>query len=407
MTVRTATVGLAALVAVILAAGRVPGETLLLTQGGKITGEIQNPNEIPRKTYVVKTPEGAVVTLDPAQVKQVLRQRPAEAEYEKIRPRYPDTVEGQWELADWCREKSLLAQRKVHLQRLLELDPNHKQARLALGYTWKDGRWTTQEELMKARGLELYKGRWLTRQEIEVLEEKQKQQKAEKEWVRTIEVWRSWLDTDRGRLAREKILEIKDPAAVQGLARALEASGDSPKARVLFAKALAGLGTADAKRRLASCALLDPDEDVRATCLDYLKKVKDTALVELFIAQLRPRDANVNTINRAAVALKEMEDRSAIGPLIDALVTIHKRKVPNPGGGGINPKFGSGPGGGGGGLSVGGPKYVIRRDRSENRSVLDALVALTGVNYGFNVEAWRSWYDAQRNRQSIEARRGS
>jgi len=405
MTVKSSTVGWAAVFAVISATGRAPGETLLLNQGGTITGEIQNPSEIPRKTYVVKTPEGAVVTLDHAQVKQVLRQRPAEAEYEKIRPRYPDTVAGQWELADWCREKNLLAQRKVHLQRLLELDPNHKQARLALGYTWKDGRWSTQEELMKARGLELYRGRWLTRQEIEVLEEKQKQQKAEKEWIRTIEAWRSWLDTDRGRGAREKILEIKDPAAVQGLARALEASGDSPKARVLFAKALAGLGTAEAKRKLASCALLDPDEDVRATCLNYLKKVKDTALVEFFIARLR--DPNVNTINRAAVALKEMEDRSAIGPLIDALVTVHKRKVPNPAAGQINPMFGSGPGGGGGGLSVGGPKYRILRERSENRSVLEALAALTGVNYGFNVEAWRSWYAAQRNRETIEARRGS
>jgi len=403
--VKSAAVGLAVLFSVFLATGRAPGETLLLTQGGQITGEIQNPNEVPRKTYVVKTPEGAVVTLDHAQVKQVVRQRPAEAEYEKTHARYPDTVEGQWELAEWCRERNLQAQRKVHLQRLLELDPNHKQARLALGYTWKDGRWTTQEALMKARGLELYKGRWLTPQEIEVLEEKQKQQKAEKEWIRTIEVWRSWLDTDRGRIAREKILEIKDPAAVLGLARALEASGDSPKARVLFAKALAGLGTPEAKRKLASCALLDPDEDVRATCLDYLKKVKDTKLVEFFVARLQEK--NVNTINRAAVALKEMEDKSAIGPLIDALVTLHKRKVPNPAAGQVNPMFGSGPGGGGSGLSGGAPKYLTRRERSENRSVLEALAALTGVNYGFNVEAWRSWYAAQRSREAVEARRGS
>jgi hypothetical protein len=374
-------------------------DTLLLTHGGQITGEIQNPDQVPRTTYVLKTPEGAVVTLDRGQVKQVVRRRAVDEEYESVRPRYPDTVEGQWELAEWCREKGLSSQRRVHLRRVIELDPNHKQARSALGYTWKDGRWSTQEEIMKERGLVLYKGRWMTPQRVEILREQQQRDVAEKEWIQKIERWRSWLGTDRDRVARESILAINDPVAMKGLAAAMTASAD-PRARILFAKALSQQNTSEARLFLAYCAIVDGDEEVRHAVIVHLKKSEDFKVVEYFVGRLKDKE-NL-PINRAAAALKELEQPSTVGPLIDALVTVHKRKIRNPEAGQTTAGFSNA---GPSGLSVGAPKYIIITERLSNRAVLEALVALTGVNHGFDVAAWKSWYASQKRRDAIDARR--
>ena len=47
------------------------------------------------------------MTLGKAQVNKVIHRTANDIEYEKVRPRYPDTIEGQWDLAEWCRERNL------------------------------------------------------------------------------------------------------------------------------------------------------------------------------------------------------------------------------------------------------------------------------------------------------------
>ena len=69
-------------------------EVFVLNSGGRVTGQWINRDESPRKTYVVKLAGGGQLTLQKSQVKQVLRARPEQLEYERIRPSYPDTVEG-------------------------------------------------------------------------------------------------------------------------------------------------------------------------------------------------------------------------------------------------------------------------------------------------------------------------
>jgi hypothetical protein len=103
-----------------------------------------------------------------------------------------------------------------------------------------------------------------------------------------------------------------------------------------------------------------------------------------------------------------MGDRSAIGPLIDALITVHKFKIvtSNSGGpGSTTTTFGKGPGMGGGGMTMGqGPTY-FKRDM-QNQAVLDTLAVLTGVNYGFDKRAWKNWYASQRQKAPSGAARG-
>ena len=84
------------------------GEVFVLDNGGRVSGEWVNRHEKPRQNYVVRLKGGGRVTLSSFQVQEVLPEEPELAEYEKIRPRYPDTVAGQWALAEWCRENRLL-----------------------------------------------------------------------------------------------------------------------------------------------------------------------------------------------------------------------------------------------------------------------------------------------------------
>jgi len=375
-------------------------DVFVLTQGGQVAGDLQNPEQSPREQYVIKTPEGTLVTLARAQVKQVQRPKPEEIEYEKIRSQYPDTADGQWQLAEWCKDRKLTAARTAHLQRVVELDPNHEPARRALGQTKLDGKWTTQRDFLANQGLRFYRGKLRTQQEIDILEEEHRSKVTEREWTQKIERLAGWLTTDRVDEARDELLKLRDPKAAKGLALVMK-NNPNPDVRIVMAQALGGLNTSQTLLFLAARAVDDPVEEVRLTCLEILKKTKNPEVVEYFVGRLRDRKSGNAEINRAGAALRIMGDPSAVGPLIDSLITIHRIKVNNSNPGQTSATFGSG----GGGMAVGGgPKYMPVPFK--NPAVLDALVALTGqAGFEWDVPAWRKWFAAQRNRESPDIRR--
>lgn len=383
--------------AVLLACGPAGAdEIFVLTQGGRIVGQLLNPDQVPRETFEIRTSAGSTITLDRDQVKERVHQRPEEAEYDKIRPHYPDTVDAQWELAEWCRERQLLSQREKHLLRIVELSPDHEKARRALGYSKSGDKWTTREEKMSARGFVWHSGKWRLPQAIEMLEAEKESKAAEGRWQQDIRRWRGWLASGKATMARQQFLAIKDPYAVKILALALN-DEPNPKIRLLFVESLARIGTPQALRVLALWAMEDPSEDVGMTCLDYLKGHEDP--VTYFVSRLGSSD-NVQ-INRAAFALQQMEDRTAIRPLIDALVTSHKHKV-TVGSGQTSASFGNN---GSGGLSMGSKTKMVVENR-QNPAVLKALVALAdGPNLGFSIPAWKSWYSSQRRPAQLAGRR--
>jgi hypothetical protein len=396
---------LAPLVVLLMLTPMAAAEVFVLSGGGRLTGDLLNPNQSPRKQYVIQT-DAAKVTLDAARVKKVLRPRAGEAEYERIAPTYPDTAAAQWELAQWCRDHKLTVQRHAHLRRVIELDPNHAEARRALGYHRVDGQWITYDEIMAKRGYVKHNGKWLLPQELQIADDKKRLEAAQQDWFHKLKVWRGWLGTDRDQQARLSIVAIADPDAVRALATGLLHDEKNPQTRLLFVEALAKIDASEAARALAIAAVYDEVEEVRLTCLDHLQTKPRPDVVTYFIGKLRDRKSGNEIINAAAVGLGRMKDPSAIGPLIEALVTTHKFKIVQPGGdGAMGASFGKGPNSGGTGLSMGnGPRFIYRN--IPNQAVLDALVALTGRNFNFDKEAWKSWYAAQKKSPDrIDARR--
>jgi hypothetical protein len=381
------------------------GEVFQLVGGGRIEGEITNADESPREKYVIKTDAGVTVTIAADRVERVYTPRPNEVEYERIRPTYPDTVEGQWALAEWCREHRMpAAVREPHLRRVIELDPNHVLARHALGYIKIDGQWTRPKDLMMQRGLENYHGRWLTPEEIEVAERKHKQDLAQGEWMKKVKIWRSWIGTNRDQQARDSIRATHDPAATKALTVALRDDKDTA-VRLLVVETLSRLDTSDAAMALAVDSLFDDEDEVRQTCLDYLQTKKRPEVTLYYERKLKDKDNGI--VNLAGVALGRMKDPAAIGPLIEALITTHKFALVPPGGNNsMNAGFGGGGGMTGGGLSMGSRVKVIHKQMA-NQAVLDALVATTGRNFNFDKQAWRHWYRAQQTKNAgpVDTRR--
>jgi hypothetical protein len=247
-------------------------------------------------------------------------------------------------------------------------------------------------------------------QEIELLEQRRKEEAAIHEWYGRLKRWREWLSDKRDNRPQQALAQINainDPFAVRALTEYLHKES-LPKVRVLYLDALARIDTPAALNTLVATSLHDPVADVRLSALDRLKESRPPQAVATYIKALRHEENAI--VNRAAVALLAMQDPSAVGPLIDALVTTHERTLragspgalsmsfPTGGAGGGPPSVGGGPSG----IGVGSKPVVIRK-RVPNQGVLDALIGLTNVNFDFEVQAWRYWLASQKKPESQAA----
>ncbi|MDZ7617176.1 MAG: hypothetical protein U1E05_09240, partial [Patescibacteria group bacterium] len=119
-----------------------------------------------------------------------------------------------------------------------------------------------------------------------------------------------------------------------------------------------------------------------------------------FVSQLKSKDNSI--VNRAGIALSYVGNATAIGPLIDALVTTHSYKLVTQGSGGnMSTTFSST---GGSGISMNNKPKVIRK-QIPNQAVLEALIKVSGQNFSYDQRAWQHWHASQRRRVDIDARR--
>lgn len=79
------------------------------------------------------------------------RELPAIDRYERFRSGQPDTIQGHINVAQWCRKAGLDAQQAAHWHRVLQMDPNHQMARIALGHRRVNGAWISPEEVANIR----------------------------------------------------------------------------------------------------------------------------------------------------------------------------------------------------------------------------------------------------------------
>jgi hypothetical protein len=256
----------------------------------------------------------------------------------------------------------------------------------------------TQQEAMTKRGLTRYRGAWRTRQEIDLIEREQRDDVARKQWVGKLERLRGQLDDPAtAPRATEEIRGIADPLALPALVAAI---GKEPvlRVRLLEIETLSRLPGPDVFAALAAIALDHPDPETRIGAVERLAALGPRPVVPLLVAALAgPDNARVN---RAAEVLGRLRATGAVGALIGVLETEHVVVS----GGGREGQTSATFTPSGGGLSLGGgPKRGKVRVR--NDKVLEALVEITGVNFEWNVDAWRGWLATRDAPPDLDLRR--
>ncbi|MHB8867060.1 MAG: HEAT repeat domain-containing protein [Pirellulaceae bacterium] len=386
---------IATAVGISLGAVAVQAEVFLLTHGGRIEGEWLNRGTATPEMYEIELLAGGRVTVPASLVEEVVVRSEVVARYEKLLPSVPNTVESHMEMAERCRKAGLKTQREFHLRKVLELDPNHAEARHGLGFSQIGDNWIKADEWLKGQGFVRYNGGWRLAQEVDIEARNERQVIEEKEWRKRLKVWRSSIVRGRNDSAEAlaQLRAIDSALAIAGLCELLANPDEPSQLKLLYIDVLAKFNSSGAVAALLERVMKDPDLEIRERSIDATKKYGSLQAVAVLSRALKDKDNNV--VNQAAWALGRLGDPSAVPALIEAIVTKHRFKV----------QTGSGPGGisgsfspqGGGGLQAGGGVKIIENEL-QNRQVLGALTTLVGpgVNFGYDKQGWKDWY-ARRN----------
>ncbi|MEK6263148.1 MAG: hypothetical protein AABP62_31610, partial [Planctomycetota bacterium] len=302
-----------------------------LSNGGELRGRIiRNPStgKSPSESIQLETLSGATVVVLKSETQFVTMRSLAIEEYESRARRVADTLEAHWELSEWCRQRALSRQREVHLLKVVEHDDHHEKAQAALGRVWHEGAWVDRDELMASQGYVRYKGRYVTTQELDVIQKTTAELEQEREWFQKVKLWHGWLigrHEERRQQGYVALQAIVDPHSAPALIRFL-CEDTRRDVRMLGATILSKLPGAKAVAGLVKMTLFDVDAEIRYASLNGITPENFEYAQPAFIKELR---SEYNTIlSRAAAALGRVGDERAIAPLIDALITTHRYNVP-------------------------------------------------------------------------------
>ncbi len=380
------------------------GETFRLQSGGHLAGTWLNQQTPPPELYEIELDLGGRIKIPAGQIAEVVVQSEALRAYEEALPLVPNTVAGHWDMSERCRKAGLKSQRETHLKKILELDPNHAEARRGLGFSQIDGQWVKADEWLKNQGFVRYKGGWRLAQEVEIESREERRSIEQKEWRKRLKVWRAAVVRGRNDApqALAQLKAIDDPLAIAGLAELLATPDEPNQMKVLYIDVLGKFAHSAAVTALLERVMKDPELEIRERSIEATKAHGGQQALAVLTHGLQNKDNDL--VNHSAWALGQLGDPAAIPALIDAVVTKHRFKVTTgngPGGisGGFSPQ-------GGGGLQAGGSTKIIEKELP-NRQVLNALVTLVpeGVNFAYDKQAWKDWYARKQLAPNVNLRR--
>lgn len=334
-------------------------------------------------------------------------------EYDGELKKHGDSAAGHFEMACWCDYKGMKSEQLKHLKRVIELDPEHADARKALGYVRQGKDW------VKAKS-----PKTLTDEDREIRRKAREQdaiiRKKLSEWhvkIQAIESGR--LDPTRNDAARKQfadgraqIMGIRDPFAIGPMAEVLS-RGDVPTRRLLV-EALARFEQDEAVMNLIVLALLDRDSGVRASAGDALAARKDMRIADAVRrAMYSEREW---TIRNAAATLGRLKAMEAVPDLVsmlsterlgiervsdaiylDSIIYVFGRPVGYSSGGSYLIYQPNGIGCmGPGALVAAVDHYEVALKSVYRTEVQEALIAITGQNFGFDRDAWMEWWDKRK-----------
>ena len=321
--------------------------------------------------------------------------------YESELDRVELSVQRHCELARWCEKEQLYAEFREHVHAALAIDSQDTEARELAGYAkigdvWlKINDFATGAEIKRIRGVtpkaivDRLVGGWKTR--VRLIVESDVPRGASEDPV----------------AARKRaLMALEAPLSLPAAALVLGQRG--PALRAALVEVFGGYEADMARLNQVAVALTDVDRDVREAAALALAKRADARVSTFIRTALRCESETI--VNRAARALGWMGDRSAVGDLIDALSTrsfegrrIEVSTLLSQ----LEATFAApilvplGP------VTIEYPSTVLLPDYRDTVATLvsarnqpvgafrsevqDALIAITGENFGFEIGQWREW----------------
>lgn len=401
----------------------VEADVVRLKSGGQIRGEVDAASlEHDATVVTVTTVSGTTITVAREEVEDISQRSLVVEDYETLARRVPDTVDAHWALAEWCRKRRLMEQRREQLELLVELDPDHEEARRILGHVRHNGRWMTRDDWMRERGFVRHNGRWVTQQELDLLQKSDAERAAETAWYPRIRLWFTWASGRNAQRQHEgmtSLREITDADAVPALVNFL-GDNENESVRLLCVQVLGRMSGPKPVAALVNHALHDEDEQVRMQARRGVSSDQYETALNYYVPALK-NDSNP-VVRRAAQAIGEIGDINTVPYLIEALITEHKWKVQVPANNAVT--FGSTSTGQLGmnnpnalsgylppdvallantgqlpyGAIVVAPmspqptNTVTIKGDVRNDEVLEALQTITGQDFGFSKTRWHEWW---------------
>ncbi len=380
-------------------------DTVELSGGGHVAGEVRRASDAKPPYVVVNVDAELRVALPESRVRRIVTGDTL-AEYRRRAQIAGNDAELNYMLARWCSANHLSGQNRYHLQRAVELDPEHAYARAALGYVKDQNQWVKHSELQRSRGMVQVKGKWQLPEAVAIRQSEDDSDLAAKLWIRDVSRLRkAALGTgDSAAQAVAELAAIEDPFAASAIAQELYDSrtGKSvqPRAmREMWIKLLGRFKNLTAVRALVQAGVEETDTVIREAAMDQLLIYGAPSAIATYMPMLKS-ESKVD-VQRAARALSYFPpDPELALTLVESLVTEHKYvSAPS---GQTQAAFGSD-----GSSSFGsGGKPTVRKEYIENRGVLNLVKMIEpNIDYGFNETKWLNHFGSKKSAYDGDLRR--
>jgi len=153
------------LIPLLIAAVSATADELHLRDGRVLSGRVLEDGD----RYAVVDRDSKHVVRK-SEVTELVRKRSFMDEFDDRLAKLPaDDAEAIFEFGRWLEENDWASRARLAYAEVLDLDPDHRGARRALGYSLYEGAWVSPDELNRRKGLVEFEGRWYTKHDLEEL----------------------------------------------------------------------------------------------------------------------------------------------------------------------------------------------------------------------------------------------
>lgn len=369
-----------------------------LKDGGVIYGKVLNPQG--GQMVQIEAEDGTVIEVD-RKLARIRISLERDKRYAEEVVKLGDSLEDHRAIVEKCANEQMLNIANAHRERIVELDPADRATWEALRYYPDEatGKWLRRDVVMYRRGkIKGEKGRWYTWQEKALMDwdEKIKLQKrdAEREFDGKLKAFFNGVPRLKAE-AETYMAGVNNPLLLGRIVKLIR-EGD-PAEKQLGWRLIKQVPIRSATPALVSIALEESDMGVVGEALDQLQ-TGDAWVKEAALTAFASKLGNTASRDRAAYCMSPFVDKRYISILINHLLSTQiVRPAGNPGG--LNAGVGNG------NIGLGGGATPAQQRLVQHKEVLSTLSGLTGENFGYNIDQWRTWFAQQHAVQNLDLRR--